>query len=402
MLKRIGIRNLRSIKDQEIEVAPITVLYGSNGSGKSTVMHALAILRNVVLNPNQPLDSFFNFPFANFGGFEQVVFNHNPREQIELVISDMQDSTQVDYKAILGKQRGGFCIRAARPWDATLEIETIFPYPTNQQKSVTMEYEGTPITVTWNGVLAQPGATQTPEAAKNTERLTAVLNGPVEELRRCDFVHLKRGFSKPHYGTAPLTPHAIFTEDEVATLLANDRYLEGKVSHYLEEMLGRDLRVRPSPGTTLFWLNTTDKATGLLTEIVNEGFGINQVVYLLAKSLQRDVSIVCIEEPEIHLHPRALRNLAYAFVRMIQEEKKTMIISTHSEHLVLSLLGAVAKGQLNSDEITCYLCSKDKKESKFERQRVHPDGRVEGGLATFLEGELEDLKDILGVSKAVE
>jgi AAA15 family ATPase/GTPase len=82
MLKRIRIKNLRSIREQEIEVAPITVLYGPNGSGKSTLLHALAILRNVVVNPAQPLDGFFNLSFANFGGFEQVVYDHNPEEQI--------------------------------------------------------------------------------------------------------------------------------------------------------------------------------------------------------------------------------------------------------------------------------------------------------------------------------
>ena len=68
MLKHIGIKNLRSIKAKKIETAPITILYGENGSGKSTVLHSLAIMKNIILNPNQAIDNFFNLGFASFGG----------------------------------------------------------------------------------------------------------------------------------------------------------------------------------------------------------------------------------------------------------------------------------------------------------------------------------------------
>lgn len=416
MLRHIKIKNPRSIRDQEVEISPLTILYGPNGSGKSTLMHALAILKNVILNPNQPLDGFFNLSFANFGGFEQVVFNHIPEALIELEIGLMKDSDRVTYTVSLGKQEGKLLIRAGDPWSVNLEIETVFPYPANKQQRATVEHQGTMFIVSWNGILAQVtiGTTSEPtgllsdqelktmeEAQKKAQILTALLNSPIEEPRRSDFVHLRRGFSKPHYQTVPLTP-VILAEEEVATILASDQYLEGKVSHYLEQILQRELRVRTAPGTTPFWLNTTDKATGLSTELVNDGFGINQVVYLLAKTLRSDTSIVCIEEPEIHLHPRALRNLAHAFVKLTKEENKTLIVSTHNEHFVLSLLSAVAQGRLSPHEISCYLCTKSNGESRFERQRVKSNGQIEGGLTTFMERELEDLKDILGLSKAVE
>jgi len=399
LLKRVRIKNLRSIKEQEVEVAPITVLYGPNSSGKSTLLHSLAILRNIVLNPNQPLDSFFNLFFANFGGFEQVVFNHIPDEQIELEIDSMRDSVSIRYNVVLGKTKGGFSIRVDDPFKVASNIETTFPYPGHIHQNIQVEYEGPPLTVDWNGILARPlGAPETPEVTEKAQKLATLLNGPIEELSKTDFVHIKRGFSSPHYGVVSLTP-ALYTEGEIATILANDAYLESKVSHSLEQILGRDLRVRVTPGTALFWLRTTDRMTGLATELVNDGFGVNQVVYLLTKCLRRDVSVACIEEPEIHLHPKALRNLVYELVKLVKEERKTLVISTHSEHLVLSLLSAVAKKQINPDEVACYLCTKTKEGTVFERQRVQSDGRIEGGLSSFMEGELEDLKAILGLSK---
>lgn len=400
MLTHINIRNLRSIKKTRVAIAPITVLYGPNGSGKSTLMHALSIFKNIILNPNQPVDNFFNLGFASFGGFDQVVFNHIADEKIEFKIEIVHDLTTVTYGVSMGKKNGRFEISVGKPWNISLEIESVFPYATDKQKTATVEYEGTSFTINWNGIIAQVTSktAEGPEIGKNAQELITVLNSPMETIRKNDFVHLKRGFSKPHYGTVALTP-TIFAEDEIATLLANDRYLESAVSHYIEQILQRELRVRVTPGTNLFWINTTDKTTGLSTELVNDGFGINQVVYLLAKSLRKDISCVCIEEPEIHLHPKALRNLAYALVRLVKEEQKTMIISTHSEHFVLALLGAVSKKNIEPNEISCYLCTKDKRGSKFERQSVNEDGQVKGGLVAFMEGELEDIKDILGLSK---
>lgn len=399
MLKFINVKNLRSIKSKKVEIAPLTILYGTNGSGKSSLMHSLPILRNIVLNPNQAVNNFLNLGFASFGGFEQVVFDHIPSEQIEFKIGCVHDSTQITYGVRLGKKNGRFELKVEKPWNITLEIETAFPYPADQQQTLTVKYNGTSLTINWNGILAQvKNATEGAEAGEIAQQLATILNNPVETLKGSDFVHQKRGFSKPHYGTVPLNP-TIVTEDEVATLLAQSPYLESDVSHYIEEILQRDLRVRMSPGTTIFQLNTTDKATGLATELVNDGFGINQVVYLLTKCLLKDISCVCIEEPEIHLHPKSLRNLANALVKLVKEEHKTMIISTHSEHFILAVLGAVSKGDLKHDEVSFYLCTKDKKRSKFEHQSVNASGQVEGGLISFMEGELEDLKDILSLPK---
>jgi len=402
MLKEIGIKNLRSIKEQKIKIAPITILYGPNGSGKSTLMNALAIFRNIVLNANQQLDSFFNLGFANFGGFEQVVFEHDLKKNIVMAIDDLEGSTKVTYQVTLGKETGSLLIQTDRPWNVKLEVETSFPYPMNQQKSVSVKIDESTLTVTWNGILVQvASATQSDKDLENAKTLVTLLNSPMENLKQCDFVNLMRGFSKPSYWAVPLTP-AVYREDEVATVLANDHYLQDRVSYYLEQITNHELRIHVLLGTATFLLNTTDKATGLSTELVNDGFGINQVVYLLAKCLRKDTSVVCIEEPEIHLHPKALRNLVHVLVNLMNEEQKTIIISTHSEHLVSALLGAVAKKNLDPDKVACYLCTKEKKESIFKRQRINETGQVEGGLISFMEGQLEDLKYITGVQKKGE
>ena len=132
---------------------------------------------------------------------------------------------------------------------------------------------------------------------------------------------------------------------------------------------------------------------------MNEGFGVNQLVYMLAKVLHSDAGIVCIEEPEIHLHPSAVRRLARALADIARENgDKHLIISTHSEQFIMSLLALVADGAYTPRyDSAIYLVTKEGKESKFQRQQVNEGGQVEGGLASFMEGELEDMKAFLGV-----
>jgi len=57
-----------------VPLGKITVLTGPNNSGKSSIIYGLLTLKNVVLNPNQAVDSFLNLGFLNLGGFAQSVF----------------------------------------------------------------------------------------------------------------------------------------------------------------------------------------------------------------------------------------------------------------------------------------------------------------------------------------
>ncbi len=70
---------------------------------------------------------------------------------------------------------------------------------------------------------------------------------------------------------------------------------------------------------------------------MNDGFGVNQVVYMLAKIHRQDVETVLIEEPEIHLHPTIIRKFARVLARIATEENKQLLFTTHSEQFLLSI-----------------------------------------------------------------
>lgn len=400
---KLRIANFRSIREAELDLAPITVVYGANGAGKSSLLYALLALRNVLLNPNQSADGFFNLSFLNLGGFEAVAFDHALEKEIRLGITAMVDGATVSHDVFLGSSAGRFRLSAAGPnWAMkNLELAVSFPYPANQQKEAEVSVSGSAIKLTWNGVTAQAQLAAPDQEAMGAQ-LHRTLNSVPEILRGVATVPLKRGFTKPFYSPVPMTP-ALISEDEIATSLCNNKYLVSKVSYYLEQVLGRDFRVNAKPGTAIFSLDAMDKGTGVASELVNDGFGVNQTVHLLARCLDRESHWICIEEPEVHLHPKAVAALASAIVRMSKEEsEKRFIISTHSEPFIVSLLGLVEQKRVSPDKLACYLARKEGRESRFDRQDVEETGQIRGGLGSLLETELEDIRRFMRVGQGAE
>jgi len=76
------IENFRSIRKMDFEIRPLTILYGPNGVGKSSLMYAPLFLKHVLMTPAQPFDQIFTMPLFSLGSFDQVVFRHTRGEKI--------------------------------------------------------------------------------------------------------------------------------------------------------------------------------------------------------------------------------------------------------------------------------------------------------------------------------
>jgi hypothetical protein len=402
MLKEIIVRNLRSIYEAKISPARLTVFYGPNGSGKSSLMHALAIFKNVLRSPGSPADPLFRIGATDLGGFEQVVSEHARHQSIQIHVTCSRDHMRIQHTVqILGTgctvqlQASGLkldgdtkTVNLAWPGGAASDRQTVHARVDAGDATWMLEWDGA---VAWLSSYGGPGA------AEVGGLLADALNCPSRLIRTSQSVPLNRGFSKPHYSRADRHP-ATYDEDELANLLFMEPSLETQVDQHLHAIVGRNLQAKSLTGTGLFTLETVDPETRLTTTLVNEGAGINQVTYLLTQSLLPDASLITIEEPEIHLHPNAVRRLAYALADIANAADRTFMLSTHSETFVVALLGAVAQGTLDPQDLACYLVTKQQGRSTFEAQRVTRTGQIEGGLTTFMEAQLEDLKSILGIA----
>jgi len=80
----------------------------------------------------------------------------------------------------------------------------------------------------------------------------------------------------------------------------------------------------------------TDSA-GLMHHAQDIGVGISQVLPVVVAAQDTSASVVCIEQPELHIHPSVQVGLGDLFIDGAQDKHLSFLIETHSEHLVMRL-----------------------------------------------------------------
>jgi predicted ATPase len=78
-------------------------------------------------------------------------------------------------------------------------------------------------------------------------------------------------------------------------------------------------------------------AAGLFHQAQDIGVGISQVLPVVVAAQDATASIVCIEQPELHIHPSVQVGLGDLFIDGAQDKQLSFLIETHSEHLVMRL-----------------------------------------------------------------
>ena len=90
--------------------------------------------------------------------------------------------------------------------------------------------------------------------------------------------------------------------------------------------------------------------------LADVGFGITQLLPVIIESVaSHEGSIICVEQPEIHLHPRLQANIADLMIDTIDDEpgkRKQWIVETHSELLILRLQRRIREGKIKPEDIS--------------------------------------------------
>ena len=98
-LSRIEIENFKAIgKRQAINLGSITLLFGPNSTGKSTVLHALHYVREILERKNPDPDQTIGGGPIDLGGFRALIHNHELDRAITIkMIVDLTDEQGSDY-----------------------------------------------------------------------------------------------------------------------------------------------------------------------------------------------------------------------------------------------------------------------------------------------------------------
>ena len=101
-------------------------------------------------------------------------------------------------------------------------------------------------------------------------------------------------------------------------------------------------------------LSLVDRRTKTQVTLTDVGFGINQVLPIIIEGIASPPNaIICVEQPEIHLHPRLQAETADLMIETSEGENgKQWIVETHSELLILRLQRRIREGALKPTDVS--------------------------------------------------
>ena len=99
-----------------------------------------------------------------------------------------------------------------------------------------------------------------------------------------------------------------------------------------------------------------DKNRRLPLTIADVGFGVNQILPVIVEAIaSHEGSILCIEQPEIHLHPKLQANIAELMIETIADEsgkRKQWIVETHSEMLIRRIQTHIQRKTIQPEDVS--------------------------------------------------
>jgi predicted ATPase len=77
------------------------------------------------------------------------------------------------------------------------------------------------------------------------------------------------------------------------------------------------------------------RVSGPAFNLVDVGYGVSQALPILVDSLQGEPGqIFLMQQPEVHLHPKAQAALGTFLVQLVKRENKMFVVETHSDYLI--------------------------------------------------------------------
>jgi predicted ATPase len=313
MITNLRLENFKCFEQRQLRLRPLTVLSGLNGTGKSTVFQSLLLLRQSYQRgflPNQGLS--LNGELVALGTAQDTLYDNAHEEVIRLgirwtnTIEEDIWSFAYDPEADVLSLAAGLTVPAAEVYGATLFSEN-FHYLGAERLGPRPSFEISEYMVRHQRQIGSRGEFAAHFLATfGRERI------PIPSLA--------------HEGTSSLD-----LVDQVEAWL-------GTVSP------GVRLSVIPHRGMDVVNLQYSfagGRDVSNLYRPTNVGFGLTYTLPVLVAILSsRASSVLLVENPEAHLHPRGQIQLARLLARAA-ENGVQVLVETHSDHILNGIRLAV-------------------------------------------------------------
>jgi predicted ATPase len=435
MLTQLQLKNFKSWRETDnIRLAPLTGLFGTNSSGKTSLLQFLLLLKQTAASPDRShvLHLGDKRAYVDLGLFEDMVYGHQIPGTIlfdlkwslpkRLNITDPERKSQTLFR--IENLAFQASIRGSHQEILVERFQYLFGQYVFGMKGESDQ--GFELTAKNFELKRNPGRLwplpspgkhyifpdQVNAYYQNVGFLSEFVLAYEELWQNLFYLGPLREFPGRYYAWSGQRPQDVGQRGEraIEALLASERdgpsisqgrgrgkrslTVTEKVAEWLRELgLIHDFALTPIAANRKEYevkvRHTANAPEVLLTDV---GFGVSQILPVLVLCYYvPQGSTILLEQPELHLHPSVQSGLADVFIDVIQNRKVQIVLESHSEHLLRRLQRRIAEEKLQAKQTALYFTNMVEDRSQLTELQLDLFGNISNWPDNFFGDEMGDL-----------
>jgi hypothetical protein len=415
----VSLEHVRSfVTKQTAPIRPLTLLIGENSSGKSTFLAAVACMFSQDAFPVSPP---FNEPPFNLGSFATIASNKGGRYGRDETFSLGFQVAGTEVLAVYGRGTGYPQLQrySISRDDALLEVRQgnekwtlAWKVPGGEIQEHTFRTNDEPFPLKHTPTILQYWHLRDLMMKLNRgqdldqlKHLIPTSQSPFESVLALAPIR-----TKPKRTYDEMSEEYSPEGDHIPRLLARllTQATESAEAHAVHEALRefgaesglfRDVSVKPLGKDPEAPFQLRLRLGGPPVNLMDVGYGISQALPVIVQcALRRGRHAILVQQPEVHLHPRAQAALGTFFVNLARKGNQTFLVETHSDHLVDRVRLEVAKGTIDADRVQLLYFDKPETETTIHALRLDAQGNVLDAPETYRSFFMREELRLLGVN----
>lgn len=438
MLTKLRIKNFKCLQDTgDLEIRPLTLLVGPNSSGKSSLLQMLLMLRQTVDSTDIDNPLAANNGWVQMGAYPEFIYKGDPKRDLEVILEFTEPlrkikrkehsekpkklylkavfcynrkTTQIELKEREISLDNEACERVVR--QKGKKYSAVLSYLEKEEQKEWCRDDVRPIKFYDFGLTLKRG--EKPQDITKTLPPANLFRRPAfimeREFRNLFYLGPLREFPKRFYVTSGQAPQDVGTRGERAVDVLwfshrsgskRIRKIEEEARSWLKMInIANDIKLDRVGRGNYYRVIIIDPATGVETNLADIGFGASQTLPIIIESFYAPPgSVILIEQPEIHLHPKAQSILGDLFIKAADEGNRTFIIETHSEHILARVRRRIAEKRIRKENIAIYYFEPTSDGTRIHEVTLNEQGQYESFPEGFFE---EDVVEAFEHLKAIK
>ncbi len=371
MLSQIDLKHFKCFRHIQLPVGPLTLLSGTNASGKSSLLQSLVLLNQTCIEHEWSTRLQLNGPQLRLGRPRDIIDKVHGEADFEIGLTSDETRVSWVFHADRDESELSAAVKEVRvnkdEWKDPRRLRYLLPEESDAARPIA-------------------------DVLRRLTYLTAERVGPRDYYDLEDPATLQVVGPRGENSVGLLFQRR---EQHVLSSLQIDAppVLRHQVNLRMRQFFPESsLEVRPVPHTNLVTLGIRTSDATDFHRPVHVGFGLTQVFPIIVAILTAAPNdLLLIENPEVHLHPAGQARMGQ-FLAEAANAGVQIIVETHSDHVLNGIRRAVKSAQLPCEQVALHFFqARDEQVQQVVSPVIGPDGRIDHWPAGFFDQYDRDL-----------